>query len=325
VLISALIAAAAPPTDLVIRGICDGSTAINTPTSRVLVAYDEDRSLYLYGSAGGGPLAQHDLSTELGLPGERELDLEGSVAIGSTAWWVGSHGNNRDGEARPARHVLFSTTLPSQDDLSDLSLTRAPVDLSRALQKADELGLDAEVLARAPKRGGLNIEALDAHPDGGLLIGLRSPLSSDDGLSGEAAIVRVVAKTKKSGVVYKAKQVYRLDLEDRGVRSLARDGDRWLLIAGPVPKGGPFAIYSWDGESAPTDLGISLAGLNPEALVPLGGHRWLVISDDGAMRRIDAESAEDDGMSACKDIRRHNPQGAGHPSVYARARVIDIQ
>ena len=324
-LISLLIAAASEPIDLVFRGVCDGSTAIATPSGRVLLAYDEDRSLYLFGSDGGAPLGQHDLSEALGLPGSRELDLEGSVAIGAAAWWVGSHGNNRDGEHRPARHVLFSTTLPSRDDLSDLELTRAPVNLSSALKKSRDVGLDAEVLSRAPKRGGLNIEGLDAHPDGGLLLGLRSPLSAADGMTGEAAIARLVAKTKKSGVVYKVKGVDWLDLGDRGVRSLVRDGDRWLVLAGPVPKGGRFAIYSWDGVSAPVDLGISLAGLNPEALLPLGGGRWLVISDDGAVRRIDAESAEDDGLSECKDIRRHNPQGAAHPSVYARARVLRLE
>lgn len=320
-------ALASDPVDLVLRGICDGSTAVSPRPDRLLVAFDEDRSLHSYALEGGDSLGQHSLSDGLDLPGDRELDLEASVQVGETVWWLGSHGRNRDGEARPSRKVLFTTNRPSADDLSDLELTRAPIDLIGALRKKRALGarLDDEVMARPPKQGGLNLEGLESHPDGGLLVGLRSPLDSEDGMTGAATVVRLKAKAKRDEVVFKATDTFLLDLDDRGIRSLARDGDRMLVLAGPVAAGGPFEIYAWDGNSTKTTaLGVDLTGLNPEALVHVQGSRWLVLSDDGAARRADWASSADDGLAACKDIRASNPQGAKHPSVYARARLITL-
>lgn len=306
-----LAAFASPPADLAFRGVCDGSAAVLVPGARVLVAYDEDRMLHLYDARGGDPLAHSDLATQLKLTDTSELDLEGAESTGERIWWIGSHGNNRNAKPRPNRQSLFATNIPQRADLADLRVVRPRSDLLPLLRRA--LGLDAATLGLAPKKGGLNIEGLAAD-DRGLVLGLRSPLTEKD----EAWIVRLDPTGEK--VI----GTHRLDLAKRGIRALTWDGKRFLLIAGAPDKEHDYALYHWDGADTVRELDAPLGDLNPESLVQVSPGRWLVMSDDGAVDRTDWNGGKD-GRSECKDIRATNPQGDRHPSVYGRARSIDVK
>lgn len=311
-LIAALFAA--EPEDIALRGVCDGSAVVRAPNAMLLVAYDEDQSLHLFGIRGGPVLGSRSLAGPLHLEGDRELDLEAAASDGRTAWWVGSHGNNKDGKERPNRRVLFATNLPTQPDLSDLKLLRGPVDLLPMLKSAMPGVLTQEVLARPPKEGGLNIEGM-ALRGTELIIGLRSPLTEQ----GHAHIV--VASVGTAGKVT-IERTQTVDLGGRGVRSMEWTGRDFVVVAGPTGTKQDFHLYRWDGMGTPREIEAPLKGLNVEGLVAVEPGRWLVTSDDGAIERVDWKAKK--GERECKEIRAENPQGAFHPSVYSRGRLFSL-
>ena len=264
------------------RGICDGSAAVALDDQTLLVAYDESNRLYSVLTSGDAVARSKKLKKELGLTAKGEMDLEGAARDGDRIWWIGSHGTNKSGEPRENRRALFATNVPSAD-LKDLKPVDGPADLLPVLTANAELAeiLTAEILAKPPKQGGLNIEGLAVHPDGGLLLGLRAPLTGTWGVSGKALLVHI----QQDGGDWQVRGVHRLDLVGRGVRDLARDGDDILILAGAVDEESPFALYRWDGAGTPTEIdATALQGIRPEALVQVGA-QWLALSDDGKLER----------------------------------------
>ena len=98
-----------------------------------------------------------------------------------------------------------------------------------------------------------------------------------------------------------------LDLGGFGFRDMVRWEDGFLLIAGAIgdPMHGARSsqLYTWrGGADIPQPVSLSLAGLNPEALVPCsvdGEARLLILSDDGA--------SDQDG-TPCKELAEDHPQ-----------------
>ena len=205
------------------------------------------------------------------------------------------------------------------DGQGSVQIHAKPVDLTGALMAHPDTRsrLSAEVMARGPKRGGLNIEGLAMHPSGGVMLGLRSPLGSEDGMRGPALLVHLAPVRAAGASELEVREVLAVDLADRGVRSLARDGEGWLALAGPVGREGGFDLYriGSDGRVLRVDGGEALDGLNPEALVQDAG-RWWVISDDGKVDRPDPTAG--DGARGCDKIRKKTAEGSAHASVYAR-------
>lgn len=303
-----------------LRGICDGSAAVRLPDDGLLVGYDEDRALHRFGP-GGTPRADVALSPLLGLPDGPEFDLEGAALVPGPAsetriWWVGSHGRNGSDEVAPARHTFFATNVPATDALTDLAILEAPIDLMPVLMAHPHVSarLGGPVLDRGAKAGGVNIEALAVHPEGGLAVGFRSPLSADDGLSGTALLVHI----DRGDGPWRVMSAHEVDLGGRGFRDLVVDGEGWRVVAGPVDDG-PFALFRLDATYQPTPWldGEALGGLRPEALVPARGG-WLLLSDDGKVKRPDPTAK--DGDRGCDKLRREH--GRGHPEVYLRARFL---
>lgn len=295
-------------------GVCDGSAAVRLGDRSVLVAHDEGNQLFVYDIWGGHPVAERDLADLLDLPGDREIDIEGVARHGDVLWWIGSHGLNKNARDRPNRRSLFATNVPNRL-LSDLQVRVRRIDLLPVLLASDEMAaiLGDEVLQRAPKEGGLNVEGLAAHPEGGLMLGLRAPLS--EGLKGDAFAVHLAP----DGAGFAVRSVHRLDLEDRGIRDLVRHGDGYHLIAGDVDSGGKFALYRWnDGDEPEKVTSRLLRRLNPEALVPLDD-QWLVLSDDGSEARGEVDN--DGDTPDCKDVMDDEP-GTADSDVYFRSRII---
>ncbi len=202
-------------------GICDGSAAIRIDKETVQLAYDEANSLYSFDLWGGKILADRSFENILGMVGSNEVDVEGAARHADIIWWIGSHGRDGDGTEAPARKVLFATNVPSRD-LRDLEVLAGPLDLTDVLLSSPVIAaiLSNTVLARKPKKGGLNIEGLAAPSAGGLLVGLRSPLSGADGTAGNAHIVHL----NRIGATFTVHAIHRLDLDNRGIRDIVRDG-----------------------------------------------------------------------------------------------------
>ena len=144
---------------------------------------------------------------------------------------------------------------PYQYFLEDL--LAAPQLKDYELEEAAKLAPEAE--------GGLNIEGLAATPAGGLLIGFRNPIRH-----GKALIVPL---NNPASVVEGARaelgDPIELDLEGRGIRSLELVGTTYLVVAGPPPDVGSFALFRWSGDKQtdPEPLSIFLReDLKPEAL-----------------------------------------------------------
>jgi hypothetical protein len=293
-------------------GASDASAACPIGPTSFVVADDEDNTLRIYGTEGGGPLLRLAWGEHLGVvegAAHPEVDIEGATLLGGTCFWISSHGRNRKGKWRPGRHRLFGTSLtvdgagagllPVGTHHADLVRALAAVQtggaaLAEAVGPADE-----RVPSLAPKDRGLNIEGLSATPDGGsLLVALRNPR-----IDGKAALVPLLnpEEVLTSGAAPRLGPVVLLRLVGPsggpagglGVRSLeysARHGG-YLLVAGPHDGGPGFALFLWSGVSdAPprllpraTEQINSIDGFAPEAIVVFPeAERLLLLSDDGS-------------------------------------------
>lgn len=298
-------------------GICDGSAAVRVGRNQILVAYDELNSLYLFNADGGGIEHTFALGDLLDLTNDDEMDVEAAVVHEEGIWWIGSHGLTSDSSAAPNRRVLFKTSIPESGSSANLTLLAGPYDLSELL--GGVVGESATGLA--PKAGGINIEGLSVTGSGDLLIALRSPLSAGD--SGMAAVLQITARQNAFEIV----KHYQLPLGDRGVRDIVISDDGYLLIAGDVASGGVFHVYRWRPSITTTgsrtnnpednieEVFAVPEGFNAEALVDMGAY-WLVLSDDGKVKRRDAEAKDQDRI--CDKIARKSRSQQSHSSVYFR-------
>jgi hypothetical protein len=302
--------------DLIIfKGICDGSAAVKLAGETILVAYDEENTLFAFAMSGGLPTASIDLTTMLKLDTSDEMDIEAATVAGDRIWWIGSHSLDSKGDYAANRHMLFATNIPSPD-LSDVKVVTKPVDITEIVLKSltEKKILTAGARNRFAKNGGINIEGLAASADGGLHVGFRSPLSGLTGTSGNALVVSLLP----TGGMFEVQKVSQLDLGDRGIRDIINNGSGFMIIAGPVSSGGEFSIYAWNGFTPPQQIK-RLDELNAEGILDFGDH-WLILSDDGKMKRMLNEAKDRDWK--CDRIRRKNRYGDTHPGVFFRAKLI---
>ncbi len=305
-------------------GDCDASAAISIGKDMILVASDEFDKVYFYSEDGQMFLAEKRLNSLLGFEETAELDLEGAVKVDDKIWWIGSHSLNKHAEREETRQVFFATNVPSQQNM-ELSLSEKQVDLLPLIQSA-KIFKD-EAFSTAPKKGGINIEGLTAHHDGGFLVAFRSPLNGDDGLTGNATLLHIV----KEGQEFKIKKTHQLDLKNRGIRDIVHFGSKYLILAGPVQKtkhfdqDDKFDAYIWNGKKKLKRLdddGV-LNKRNPEAVVKISDKKWLILSDDGSKSRKDF--TVNDAKRDCKDIKKDNPHDERHPKVFFRALKVKIE
>ncbi|HEX5221596.1 MAG TPA: DUF3616 domain-containing protein [Verrucomicrobiae bacterium] len=296
------------------RGMCDASAVVPLDDELFVVADDEDNILRVYSrTQGGAPLQTLDLSSFLRVdPKSPEADLEAAAPLGDRVYWITSHAQNKNGKDRPSRRRLFATTLTVSNGTAIVKPVGEPgVRLLTDLFSDPRLKLfNLEAAAkRAPKtKNALNIEALCATPEGQLLIGFRNPVPE-----GKALIVPLLNPAEVvEGKPARFGDPLLLDLGGLGIRSLARVGDRYFLIAGAFDGGGQSHLYEWNGGAdAPRRLPRpELANLNPEAIeaVPGDTSRLLVVSDDGTLKI---------GGKDCKTVADPNLK-------YFRATTIDL-
>jgi hypothetical protein len=285
-----------------LRGLCDASAAVAADAGVFVVANDEDNVLRVFRPAASRePWSTFDLGPFLGVTERHpEADIEGAARVGELAYWITSHGANKDGKARPNRRRLFATELAASGDGVTITPVGRPYtglvdDLARAPELASyALGRAAEL---APKEAGaLNIEGLAWAPEGALLLGLRSPVPGGKALVVPLENPREVVSGEARARLGKP---ILLALGGLGIRSLEYvEAERvYFLVAGPAGEEGSFAMYRWSGAAgdAPARLdGAPLGDLRPEGL--------LIGADDGGQVRI----LSDDGTRSvggvdCKD------------------------
>jgi hypothetical protein len=271
-------------------------------------------------TGGGLPLVTYGLDEFLGVEGDfPEADIEASTAVGDRAYWITSHGRDREGELRPNRYRFFATDVrvvgeeveiePVGEPYRTLAqdMVDSPLMAGLGLEEATRFGEESamtadEIQALAPKNEGLNIEGLCAAADGsGFLIGLRNPRPVDPLTGKEMAIIARLSNPESvalgEGPAHFEEPLL-WDLDGRGVRSmeyLAGRGE-YLISAGSADDHADFALYRWSGDVSEQPLLIRELdhhGLRVEALASFeDAGRVLSLSDDGTLW-IDVDSSLD--------------------------------
>ena len=315
----AVVGSATAAADVRFTGMCDASGAIPLSTDRFAVADDEDNLLRIYDAeTGGAPLGEIDISRQLGVEstlsrkGRRqppaETDIEAATTLNGRAYWITSHGRDSRGEERRERLRFFTTTIP--DDSRALAVTAvAPESFFEQLLAAPQLrpfDLPAAAM-RAPKTaGGLNIEGLAATPDGGLLIGFRSPIP--DGLA--LLVVLENPEQTMAGEAARFSEPIRLDLGGLGVRALSLRHGRYLIAAGHHDSGGESRLYAWNGVGVPEQMAVDLRDFKPEGYFQHTARRdVMLLSDDGG-RMV--------GKRPCKRLKKREQK-------YFRGRWVSLE
>jgi hypothetical protein len=226
-------------------GICEASAGAFIDRMHFAVASDESNKLRIYERGKREPVASADMEAFTSFD---KSDLEAAAAIGDRVYWMSSHSFNKSGEDKAKRKVFFATKImPADGKPPTLVGVGRPV-----LSLRDPLAKAAGVEPRD-----MDIEALAATPDGGLLIGLRKPLLPD----GRALVIPF----KNPAAVV-----------DQGVQP--------EFGAGPVADSAEeFALFRWSGPGTdPVKIdGLNLAGLKPEAAMAVPGHDLVqLLSDD---------------------------------------------
>ncbi len=277
----------APPEPTVHEGLADGSAAVMLDAETVAVGVGEGNVICFYRlDRGGKPVGSFDLSAMAGVLGKSpEIDVEGAARIGDRVYWIGSHGRNKDGKPRPNRQRLLATRVESGVGGVKLvpdgrAYTRLLVGLQED-QRYEALGM-RRAAALGPDDGGINIEGLAATPEGGLLIGFRSPL-----VEGKALLASLLNPDRViQGEAARFGDPILLDLGGLGFRDLVWSGREYFVVGGGVKGGNRSRLFRWAGVGtepvAVKDTGFK--HYNPEGVVVLRGEEpveLMVVSDDG--------------------------------------------
>jgi hypothetical protein len=254
------------PAGRYLHGVSDASSALDVGDGHVLIANDETNTIFLYSTAGTGAPVKTWTFTSAQLGTSSEVDIEGVARSGNALVWIGSHGNNREGEVREERRTMFATTISGSGAATELTFVGRYTSLWEQLIEWDEtdghgLGADALGLAAAAAPGvlpnapdGFNLEGFELAPDGTTgYLGFRGPTVDEEGQ--ELALIVPVTNilALNDGLPGTTPAVFGdpilLDLGGRSIREVRRndDGD-YLISAGPSPSEPTWALYAWDGE-----------------------------------------------------------------------------
>jgi hypothetical protein len=271
------------------KGLCEASAGAFLDATHFAVASDETNTLQIYERGKPDPIGKGvDMEDFTGFD---KSDLEGAAAIGDRVYWISSHSFNSSGEDKKKRKVFFATQIVLDNGKPTLKGTGKP---ATSLRKpiADAAGA---------KASDLNIEALAATPERGLLIGLRSPLREVDGVN-RAIVVPFnnPATVVESGADPELGTALTLKLGGRALRSMDLIGinpTRYIIVAGPVADGPGFALFRWDGKgSDPEEItdGPDLTGLTPEGAMAVPGQNLVqLLSDDGKVNGVKCDDEND--------------------------------
>ena len=255
-----LVSRATTPSSRVLQGLSDPSTAIYVGDDHMLVAEDEASAIFLYRTdVSGPPVETFDVGISANPTSGGEIDYESSVRVGDTIYWLGSHGNTKDGLPELSRHSVIATEVSGSGDTTTVTRSGAYGGLRRDLiewdrANGDRLDLDNAQQGKPDDLDGFNIEGAELSPDDEeIYLGFRSPLSPGE-LGGKAVIVpvtnldRVIAGRDE---VAEFEDPILLDLGGMSIRELRRNASgQYVILAAFYQGSGTVqqALYSWTGE-----------------------------------------------------------------------------
>lgn len=307
---------------VVFTGMCDASGAVPIDDHHFLVANDEDNVLRIYDAKKGGPPTQTlDLTSALSRPevmprrskrkaslapaklrAPKEADIEAATRLGEHACFLASH--SKAGGVRTARErfVFFCTTLPT--DQEPLELVGIPYRslfedfvASPLLSRIDWVSAAQQ---RPPHEAAVNIEAMTASPEGGLWIGLRSPLQDHH------AIFVLIGNPEElpRGGRSRIERVAFVDLGGLGARGMTYAHHEYVILAGPASQGKTQRLYRWRPGDAPVERGTEwFADFNPEGFFnPTRSTKLMLLSDDGD-RLIDGSECKKQSLAEMRHFR----------------------
>ncbi|MER8536642.1 DUF3616 domain-containing protein [Mesorhizobium sp. M1005] len=266
-------------------GICEASGGAFIDSTRFAIASDESNVIRIYQRGRPTAVASVDLKT---FTGYEKSDLEGAAVGNGAIYWSASQSKSSGGKDKK-RKVIFETRIVKDGN----TVTLEPMGVMREDLKPKLVELSGSTDEN------INIEGLAYTPDGGLLFGFRNLVDN------RAAVV----KLKNAAFVLAAKDnqaefgaTAMLDLGGRGIRSLERIGDRYLIVAGKPSDGSDvgYALYWWDGDpghaSTHWEKQPNFSGLDPEVAMPLqDGSALQIASDDGdRCPKVDEEHPSSD-------------------------------
>ncbi len=275
----------------VYRGMIEASAAVALDDRHFVAASDEINTLLIYERGTPDPVGALDLRDFLGLD---PWDIEAGARVGNRIYWISSHSRTKHGENAQGRSIFFATKFTTRCGVLVLEPKHQPFDALRGPMKA-ALGIDGTQI---------DIEGLAATPDGHLLIGFRGPVPEGKALLLPLLNPRKVIKGEAP--VFGA--VIALDLGGRGIRSIDATwiaDPAYLILAGPMNDvKGDFALYEWNGgDSIPEKRDQDLLDFTAEAIVVLPDLRIAqIISDDGAKKRNDADTPEQERRFRSIDV-----------------------
>ncbi|AOF93675.1 DUF3616 domain-containing protein [Sinorhizobium sp. RAC02] len=218
-----------------------------------------------------------------------ELDGEGVAFADGAFYVIGSHGHPRDKDheldptndaERIAAHIAAASQIAKVTiNTGGKATVETTLSLAKAVQGQPDLG---DLAGKRLDENGVTIEGI-AIKDGQLFAGFRGPLLP----GGHAAVLAVSLEGLATGGDLKSK-VFKLPLgEGIGIRDLARDGDRILVLAGPGPDtAGAYTIFSWDGAGETVASLVSLTDIpdagdtrKAEVILPLADKKFLILFD----------------------------------------------
>jgi hypothetical protein len=282
-------------------GLCEASAASTLDDTHFVVASDDSTTLRVFETGMATAI-------EGGYDQPEVTDIEGAARIGETIFWITSHSLNKNGKDKDERKLLFATSIVDGHRLAVQGVAYRGLrgDIAKAVGSED-----------AQIRAEFNIEGLASTPDGSLLVGLRGPLSS--GKPNHAYVVEIsnplALIENKAGVTADISDVHELKLFDdgettgRGIRSIERAGDHYIIVAGSVLDSAEASrLYAW----RPGDEGmlgrladVSVDGPVPEALIAWSERDLQALGDNGDVVV---------GGEKCND-KRGEPPGAWFPSI----------
>jgi hypothetical protein len=266
----------APGPDLV--GLCDASAA--AMVGRFLIVADDTRNvLWVFDwEADAAPAGRIDLGALHPDFAGDGADIEGMTVAPDGRLWIAGSQEAGEGIARQRVAALHAV---AKGTVFSATLAAGPwaTLLDRGGSETHLTGIVANSAGRASTDPmGLSIEGLAASPDGGLVLGFRAPIRA-----GQALLEQVPDPGAPVDGTASHPGPKWITLANRGVRAIERDGDGFLIVAGPASTGEPFALARTGGmsDTAPARiLPVTFGTLTPEGLFTVGGD-WFVVSDDG--------------------------------------------
>lgn len=270
---------ATTPTSCVLEATSDASTAIAVGDGHLLVADDERSAIRLYDARVSG---REVAAFSPGLTGG-EVDFESAARKGDQIYWLGSHGNRKDGGGQASRHRIYRTRLTGSGANARIEPVGTPYQNLRTdlaewdrTEHGGALGLYTVGQGKIPadRLNGFNIEGAEFSPDdSSLYLGFRSPVVPPQS-GGRALIVpleNVEELTAGTATVAEFGDPILLNLDGQSIREIRKNSsDEYLILsatAGPPTAEMEQALWAWDGDPdvAPVRLATEVAGdLEPD-------------------------------------------------------------